>query len=602
MCREYKILFLFVGFLLSLGGAIDAFSSDETAPWLEESYHSPLALSLSQKRGELYVINNTSSSLSVIDLETQSVTRELALGSFPADAVLSKDESKLYVSCLYDYCIQVVDLDSLTVVDSVKVGYEPYGLTLSQDGERLYVANMISNTVTGLATRDLSKLFETSVARAPRFITELPSKGLIAVTNGMARELSLIDAHTGQLRESRHMLRSSLTKGIEKTDTEEYLIAAGIIAHDEMITMQIERGWINSNGVYVMKVDQPGHCVVVPLDSLINGAANPWDVLISPDQKRLYVTLSGVHEVAFVDLPKLLNLVASTKADAVVRLSQDVEVFDRLALGKRVQTGGNGPRGMALDARRGTLYVANYFTNDISAMNAEDGELQAVIALGEEKKMTLWRRGELLFNDARICQQNYYSCASCHQEDATTDGLNWDLINDGRGNPKNAKSLHDAMDTPPVMWSGVRANMYAGVAAGQRFLGFIPTEENHEALMEYIGHPRRAPNPYLNEDVAALERGKEIFYRSRCHVCHVPPTFSDMRKHDLGLKASFELRSRFYTPSLRESYRTGPYLHHGFAETYEEIFRKYNPDDKHGLTSGLSDAELQDLIIYLKSL
>ena len=39
-----------------------------------------------------------------------------------------------------------------------------------------------------------------------------------------------------------------------------------------------------------------------------------------------------------------------------------------------------------------------------------------MIPLGPEKEMPLWREGEMRFNDGRICFENWYSCASCHQE------------------------------------------------------------------------------------------------------------------------------------------------------------------------------------------
>ena len=595
---------LFLAFA-SLGISLNGASMDpdsEYAPWEAETYESPISVAVSKERGELYAISHTSDTLWIFDQADRTVIETLELGSNPTDAALSKDGRYLYVSCLYDYTILAVDLEERRAVRSAQVGYEPYGISVSQDGERLYVVNSISNMVAALATATFETVFETEVGRNPRYVTEIPHSAKIAVTNGLDRSVSFLDKRTGELLETRKMERASLLRDIVATNTGDYLIAAGLIAHDEMITMQIERGWINSNGLYILDVNQPGHYVVTPLDSLVNGAANPWGLAISSDDQHLYVSLAGVHEVAMVSLPKLLELVARTTPKQVARLSQDVEVFDRLELGKRVPTGGEGPRGLALDEDRAELYAANYFSANISVLDAQTGAQTDLIPLGEAKEPTLWRRGEMLFNDARICQQNYYSCASCHQEDGTMDGLNWDLINDGKGNPKNAKSLHDALDTPPVMWSGVRANMFAGVAAGQRFLGFIPNEENHKALLEFIGYPNRAPNPYANEDPMAVRRGEEVFYRARCAVCHIPPTFADGRKHDLDLREEFELRSRFYTPSLREAYRTAPYLHHGGAETLEEIFTKYNPDNKHGLTQGLSESELADMIAYLKSL
>ena len=141
--------------------------------------------------------------------------------------------------------------------------------------------------------------------------------------------------------------------------------------------------------------------------------------------------------------------------------------------------------------------------------------------------------------------------------------------------------------------------------AGQRFLGFLPDMDIQHDLMEFISHPIRAPNPYRQRDAEAVRRGRVIFYRARCDCCHPPHTYSDGRKHDIGLSgytSEVDFRARFDTPSLLECYRTGPYLHDGRAETLLEIFTKHNPKNSHGLTRGLTQDELQDLVAFLRSL
>src|SRR6185369_12266604 len=82
------------------------------------------------------------------------------------------------------------------------------------------------------------------------------------------------------------------------------------------------------------------------------------------------------------------------------------------------------------------------------------------------------RRGELHFNDANLCYEHWQSCASCHSSDGRVDGLNWDLQNDGVGNPKNVKSLLLSFETPPVMSMGVRADASVAIRAGIKFILF----------------------------------------------------------------------------------------------------------------------------------
>jgi hypothetical protein len=55
--------------------------------------------------------------------------------------------------------------------------------------------------------------------------------------------------------------------------------------------------------------------------------------------------------------------------------------------------------------------------------------------------MDLARRGEFYFHDATVCLEGWQSCSSCHPGGGRSDALDWDLVNDGIGNPKNTKSL-----------------------------------------------------------------------------------------------------------------------------------------------------------------
>jgi cytochrome c peroxidase len=53
------------------------------------------------------------------------------------------------------------------------------------------------------------------------------------------------------------------------------------------------------------------------------------------------------------------------------------------------------------------------------------------------------------------------------------------------------------------------------------------------------------------------------------------------------------------TPPLVGLADTGPYLHDGSAATLREVLAERNPDDLHGVTSSLTDAEIDALVRYL---
>ena len=117
---------------------------------------------------------------------------------------------------------------------------------------------------------------------------------------------------------------------------------------------------------------------------------------------------------------------------------------------------------------------------------------------GRPADLSAVRRGEMLFNDATLSFQGWQSCASCHSDDARVDGLNWDLLNDGLGNPKNTKSLVWAHRTPPAMSTGVRDDAAAAVRSGLSHILFaVPSDDVATALDCYLRSLEPLPSPRL---------------------------------------------------------------------------------------------------------
>ena len=127
------------------------------------------------------------------------------------------------------------------------------------------------------------------------------------------------------------------------------------------------------------------------------------------------------------------------------------------------------------------------------------------------------RLGEQWFHDATIGHQCWQSCASCHP-DGRADGLNWELLNDGIGNPKNPKSLLWSHRTPPAMSHGVRETAEKAVRSDLRNILFaLRPETEAAAIDEYLEALRPVSSPYLvrGELSQAARRGQRIFEGSK---------------------------------------------------------------------------------------
>jgi cytochrome c peroxidase len=211
----------------------------------------------------------------------------------------------------------------------------------------------------------------------------------------------------------------------------------------------------------------------------------------------------------------------------------------------------------------------------------------------------------LLFHDATICFQHWQSCASCHP-DGRADGLNWDLMNDGVGNPKNTKSMLLTHQTPPAMAEGVRMSAEEAVRSGIRHVLFSDRPEEEAAAIDaYLQSLRPVPSPHLVDGrlSPAAERGRKLFESRRvgCFRCHPAPLYTDLRSHNVGSRSPTEYTERFDTPTLVEAWRTAPYLHDGRYTTVKELL----VEGRHGLGRGgdeLSGQDLDDLVEFVLSL
>ena len=229
------------------------------------------------------------------------------------------------------------------------------------------------------------------------------------------------------------------------------------------------------------------------------------------------------------------------------------------------------------------------------------------IALGPKPQLTVSRRGEILFHDAEICFQHWQSCSTCHP-DARVDGLNWDLTNDGLGNPKNTRSMLLVHQGGPAMSLGVRESGEAAVRAGITHILFaVRPEEEAKAIDQYLQSLKPLPSPYLVDGKLspAAERGQRIFFDATvgCATCHPKPLYSDKKSHDVGSVGKYDKPTdKFNTPRLIEVWRTAPYMHDGHYLSIKELIAQGKHGAKGGDISKLSAKDIDDLVEFVLSL
>ncbi|MFR9620532.1 MAG: YVTN family beta-propeller repeat-containing protein [Rikenellaceae bacterium] len=512
--------------------------------------------------GEYYFVTTFDEVGRVVRINAKSgqIDGELVLESGSSNPVISHDGRTLYVSNQYQGTVSKIDLASFSNLGSVAVLREPKGMVESKDGDYLFVTNFLP-------------------AQRADLDTVCSAVSVIAL-NGFEK-----------VKDIRLVNGSNALRGIALSPDGDYVMVSHNLGRFQVPTNQLQQGWMNTSAISIIDVKSQELMGAVLLDEPERGAAG-IDHIASNDH-QVIVAHSGVHEISVLDYEPFIKKFLSVPDK--MALNYDLTFLAGLRV--RVPVEGNGPRDVYVVGDK--AYVPTYFSDVMNVVDLDELEVASAVQLQPERVESDVHKGEMYFNDASYCFQNWQSCNGCHPGDGRTDGMNWDLMNDGVGNAKNCKSMLYSHVTPPSMISGIRAMAEIAVRKGFTHIQFsqIP-EENAVFVDEYLKSLRPVPSPYLvdGELSEKAQLGKKVFNDMGCVSCHSGIYYTDMNMYVIGDDVEFE--AGWDTPTLVEVWRTAPYLFDGRAATMEEVFSEH----KHGITKKLSKKNLEYLVEYVNSL
>lgn len=373
----------------------------------------------------------------------------------------------------------------------------------------------------------------------------------------------------------------------------------------------------------------------------------PADTRERPDSRKLFDDRGLASAATFS--PRGDYLFAAMRGSRII---ERYDVLSRVESGSLIDVG-FAPNGLAVSADGEHLFVDSYLSRELAvyAIDAFNAFVQQPIARlripSSEPLSPQLLRGKQLFNDSfdlRLTKDAYIACAHCHL-DGEADRQTWDFTGRGEG-LRNTTSLlgRAGMGDGPLHWSGNFDEVHdfendirfefegaglmddADFARGTRAdpLGDPKAglSDDLDALAAYVTSltdtprsPHRAPDGSLT---LPAQRGQAIFESDQagCTGCHSGARLTDSaflsdgspRLHDVGTLSAGSGRrlggplDGIDTPTLHGAWNSAPYLHDGSAASLREVLVGRNPDARHGTTSHLDDAQINDLIAYLLSL
>lgn len=599
------------------------------AKLINADYLSPFNLAISKDGRKLLVVAEEDNSLLIVDTETGTVTDKIKVGIHPHSVILDSSESKAYVSNQWSDNVSVIDLSALRVVNTLKTGNGPAGLALNHDETCLYIVNSYSSDISVIDIPSGKEIRRLEAGNNPTGIRSSPDKRRFYITSRRALlrpygepvicELTVVSDSVRRVTERKEINSAYMMENIEFTSDGQFALMPLIRPKNLVPSIQIERGFMMTNGIGILELKPGGRTVQLLLDEPNVYYADPFDIVITPDDKKAFVTNSGVNIISVVDIDSLRSIISESSTELLDYYSNHLGLSSRFVI-KRIPTGAN-PKGMVLSNDGKFLYVAEHLEDRIAVIDAERLETVKTIDLGGPRRITMARLGRRILNNAKGTFQTQYACYTCHP-DAHEDGLVYNMASKDMGrNLANTQSLRDIGDTPPFKWNGKNQTIYK--QDGMRFSTVLTRNEPFsdkelDALVAYIvtGIPYPPNNPYnkngeLNEmqlrGKALFERthdnlGNEIPEKDRCITCHPPPYFTNKNFEDVGTLLASDDSMLFDTPHLNHIYASPPYLHHGLALSLEEIWTKYAEKNTHGAVNDFTKIQLNELIEYLKSL
>ncbi len=219
----------------------------------------------------------------VVDAGARKLVRLLPGGSDPENFDISADGTRLFVSNEDAGVASVVDIASGKVLSSVRVGKEPEGVRVQPDGKAVWVTGETDHNVTIIDAGTGKRLGTVSVGKRPRGIAFTPDGKRAFVTCEVDGTVWVIDA----------VARKTLAK---------LTLPAGARPMGVVVAPDGGRVYVSTGrGGTVAVIDATTNAII----GTVAVGKRPWGIALTRDGRKLYTANGPSNDVAVVDTKTL---------------------------------------------------------------------------------------------------------------------------------------------------------------------------------------------------------------------------------------------------------------------------------------------------------
>ncbi len=578
-----------------------------TIPPSDDVNRSPVDFVLSPDESWMVVANQTSHTLSLVDLATGRVLHETACGRRPTALAIAPDGKHVLATASYSGELYrfIIEGDELREVDRLFLGFEPWGVAITPNGQTAYVALAAAGEVAEIDLEQMAVRRQIDVGRWPRFLALSPDGERLAVGASGDGGVSVVDTVSGERIFQENFVGMNLGAMWPSNDGKYVYLPWITYLNNPITEHNIRRGWVLASRIARVNLREHVRREAISLDPPGEAVADPHAVALNDDESWMVATAAGTHELLVYRMKGLPWQDYGGPGDHIaLELRNAPDRFDRIELGGR-------PMAVRFGHDDSRVWVANYLLNCVQEVDIVERKLIRSIDLGGPQEPSLARKGEAVFLDARKSLDQWYSCFSCHYE-AGPNRPTVDTRTDGgfQNTYKTIRGLHNVARTSPWTWHGWQDDLRAAMRkslAETLMSPNTPRRADLKALGAYLESLETPPNWHRQADGTLSEaalRGKAVFEgpTAACATCHSGAEFTDGEIHDVGTGEPNDKYEGYNTPSLIGVARQVRWLHHGHADSLEALLTgEHNPAQITGAGS-LTPAERADLIAYLQTL
>ena len=220
--------------------------------------------------------------IGVFDVAQNKPLRIIHGGSDPENFDVSSDGKQLYISNEDDSAVSIVDIASGTVVKSLKTGAQPEGVKVTPDGKHVWVTSEETGTISVLdpVAGKIIKTFK--VGHRPRYIAFLPDGSNAYVNAENDGTVVLVDAKKYRMIKAISLGKPGVIKPM------------AVLLSPDATKLYVSTG----RGHQVFTIDTATNKVL----GSVEVGARPWGIALSLDAKTLYSANGPSNDISVVDL------------------------------------------------------------------------------------------------------------------------------------------------------------------------------------------------------------------------------------------------------------------------------------------------------------